>query len=50
MMERDARDTGRRAAPMKPAEDAVVIDTSDLDPDAVVSAVLDVLSRPRQDR
>ncbi|HHS99824.1 MAG TPA: (d)CMP kinase [Thiomicrospira sp.] len=29
--ERDERDTGRKTAPLKPADDAVVIDTSDLD-------------------
>ncbi|MGB0720029.1 MAG: (d)CMP kinase [Bdellovibrionales bacterium] len=30
MQERDARDAGRKAAPMKPADDAVIIDSSDL--------------------
>ncbi|BCN93351.1 cytidylate kinase [Thiomicrorhabdus immobilis] len=29
--ERDERDTGRKTAPLRPAEDAIVIDTSDLD-------------------
>ncbi|MDX1353711.1 MAG: (d)CMP kinase [Thiomicrorhabdus sp.] len=29
--ERDERDTGRKTAPLKPADDAIVIDTSDLD-------------------
>ncbi|WEJ63717.1 (d)CMP kinase [Thiomicrorhabdus lithotrophica] len=29
--ERDERDTGRKTAPLKPAADAIIIDTSDLD-------------------
>lgn len=29
--ERDERDTGRKTAPLRPADDAIVIDTSDLD-------------------
>lgn len=35
MRERDARDTARATAPMKPAEDAEIIDTSALDADQV---------------
>lgn len=31
IQERDERDTGRKTAPLKPADDAIVIDTSDLD-------------------
>ena len=31
MRERDYNDTHRAAAPLRPAEDAVVVDTSDLD-------------------
>lgn len=31
MRARDARDSGRKAAPLRPAEDAIVIDTSNLD-------------------
>lgn len=38
--ERDARDAGRSAAPMKPAEDAVVIDTSDLGIEPAIAAAL----------
>lgn len=38
---RDALDQGRRHAPLRTAEDAVVIDTSDLTVDQIVSAVLD---------
>ena len=38
--ERDARDSNRKVAPLKPAEDAVVIDTTDLDIDSVVNQVI----------
>lgn len=40
MQERDARDSSRSAAPLEPAADAVVIDTSGLDPDTVFAAAL----------
>lgn len=36
--ERDARDSGRSVAPLRPADDAVVIDTSDLDRDGAFAA------------
>lgn len=42
LQERDARDRTRSAAPLLPAEDAVVIDTSDLDADQVFHAVMDI--------
>jgi cytidylate kinase len=35
MKERDARDGSRAIAPLKPADDALVIDSTDLDPDEV---------------
>ncbi|MBS0572817.1 MAG: (d)CMP kinase [Proteobacteria bacterium] len=35
--ERDRRDMGRADAPLRPAEDAVVLDTSDLDADEAVA-------------
>ncbi|MGE0724024.1 MAG: (d)CMP kinase [Alphaproteobacteria bacterium] len=38
MTERDARDSGRSAAPLVQAADAHVLDTSQLDPDAVFDA------------
>ena len=44
MKERDARDTGRDIAPLEPAEDALVIDTSDLDADGVLAAALDFIT------
>jgi cytidylate kinase len=37
--ERDARDRGRTVAPLKAADDAVVVDSSDLDIDAVFNQV-----------
>ena len=45
LKERDARDTTRNVAPLKPAEDALVIDTSNLDATAVSAAALDFISR-----
>ena len=38
--ERDARDAGRRAAPLKPADDAVLLDTTHLKIDEAVDRVL----------
>lgn len=38
--ERDARDTSRSTAPLKPAEDALTIDSSDLSIDQVVEQIL----------
>lgn len=38
---RDARDTQRSVAPLKPADDALVLDSTDLGIEAVVQAVLD---------
>jgi cytidylate kinase len=37
---RDARDTQRVVAPLKPAEGAMILDTSDIDADAAVAQVL----------
>ena len=38
MMARDARDSGRGVSPLKPAEDAFVLDTSGLDAQAALAA------------
>jgi len=46
--ERDARDSERKVAPLKPAADAVVVDTSDLNIDEVVNQVM-ALARSRFD-
>lgn len=43
IMARDARDAQRTVAPLKPADDAVVIDTSGIGIDAVVAKVVDLL-------
>lgn len=40
MAERDARDAARAAAPLRPADDAVVLDTSALDADAAFDRAL----------
>ncbi len=40
MRDRDARDSGRAAAPLRPADDAIVLDTTEMDSDAVFEAVL----------
>ena len=42
MRDRDARDSGRAAAPLRPAEDAIVLDTTEMDSDAVFEQVLAV--------
>ncbi len=43
---RDERDRNRAVAPLRPAEDAVVIDTSFLDADAVLERVLEAVRAP----
>lgn len=40
LRERDARDSARAAAPLKPAEDAVILDTSQMDIDAAVAQAI----------
>ncbi|HEY8162318.1 MAG TPA: (d)CMP kinase [Methylocystis sp.] len=45
---RDARDSARSAAPLKPAEDAVTLDTSELDRDEVLAAALAIAERARE--
>lgn len=43
---RDAADESRAAAPLRPAADAVILDTTELDPDQMLAAAL-VLARQR---
>ncbi len=43
MQERDARDSGRAAAPLRPADDAIVIDTTEMDKDAVFERVFAIV-------
>ena len=40
MIARDERDSKRSTAPLKPAEDAVIIDTSELDINAVIATII----------
>lgn len=44
MKERDARDRSRAVAPLVPAEDAFVLDTTGLDADAVLAAALNFIT------
>ena len=46
MRARDALDEARAAAPLYPAKDAVLLDTSTLDPDAAFEAAMAVVTRP----
>lgn len=43
MHARDARDQGRKAAPLKPADDAIIVDSSDLDADEMFEKALDII-------
>jgi CMP/dCMP kinase len=45
MKDRDARDSQRRSAPLVPADDAFVLDTTTLDADATFAAALDFIDR-----
>ncbi|PJE35667.1 cytidylate kinase, partial [Pseudooceanicola lipolyticus] len=44
---RDERDSSRSAAPLRPAEDAVVLDTSELDIEAAVAAAVATVAARR---
>ena len=43
--ERDERDSTRAVSPLKPAEDAVIVDTSELGIDEVVAKVSDLVKK-----
>jgi cytidylate kinase len=43
MRDRDARDSGRAAAPLKPADDAIVLDTTEMNADAVFETALKIV-------
>ena len=47
ILRRDARDSGRAVAPLKPAADAHVLDTTDLDIDGAFRAALAIVERAR---
>ena len=46
MRERDVRDSERAVSPLRPAEDARTLDTSDLDADQVFQAALNLIGSP----
>jgi cytidylate kinase len=48
MQERDARDMSRAVAPLKPADDAFVLDTSELDADQAFAAALGFIESRRR--
>lgn len=45
MKERDARDSGRDTAPLKPANDAHILDTSDMDAEEAMDAALSIAKK-----
>ena len=45
MQERDLRDISRDIAPLKPASDAVILDTSDLTPEQALKQALEIVVR-----
>jgi cytidylate kinase len=47
LRERDARDEARGTAPSRPAEDAIVLDTSDLTPDQAFERAMGVVNARR---
>jgi cytidylate kinase len=47
ILRRDARDRSRAVAPLKPAPDAHVLDTTTLDVDAAVAAAIEIVERVR---
>jgi len=47
LLRRDAADSGRAASPLAQADDAVVIDSTDLGPDEVIARVLDLFAAVR---
>jgi cytidylate kinase len=47
ILHRDARDTGRAVAPLKPAPDAHLLDTTHLDIDAAFRAAIDIVEAAR---
>ena len=49
VLERDALDRARAAAPLRPAPDAVILDTTELDPEAAFAAALAVVQQRMQE-
>ena len=42
---RDTLDSGRAFAPLKPANDSILLDTSDMDIDEVVTAIIEIIDK-----
>jgi cytidylate kinase len=47
MQERDHRDSGRAAAPLRPAPDAIILDTTELDAEEALQAALSIIASKR---
>jgi cytidylate kinase len=45
LQQRDARDSQRAVAPLRPAEDALMLDTSALDADQALAQAIDLIER-----
>ena len=50
MQERDARDSSRSIAPLVPADDAFIMDTTRVDADAVFTAALEFISKRNESK
>ncbi len=50
LVERDRRDSAREISPLRPAEDAVVLDTSSLDSEAAFAAALKLIDARLQEK
>jgi len=48
MQDRDTRDKSRSVAPLEPAKDAFVLDTSELDADTAFAAALDYIASQKR--
>jgi len=48
MKDRDARDSARSVAPLVPAADAVLLDTTELDAEAAFAAAVKIISQRRR--
>ena len=45
VIRRDRFDSGRKHAPLRPADDAIVVDTTDHTPDSIVAMIRKMLSK-----
>lgn len=50
VLQRDREDSGRQVAPLKPAADACILDTTDLSPEEVVQAIIGLVKQREQDK